>query len=65
MKLRVGNACWHAFHVQHAAVALEAGYFAQEGIDVEIVHAKINPKAIDRAGRAGSVTMKSARWFAT
>ena len=46
MKLRVGNACWHAFHVQHAAVAMEAGFFAQEGINVEIVHAKINPKAI-------------------
>ena len=47
MKLRVGNGCWHACHVQHAALALEAGFFAQEGLDVEVVHAKINPKAID------------------
>ena len=47
MKLRVGNGCWHAFHIQHAAVCLEAGFFAQEGLDVELVHAKINPKGID------------------
>ena len=47
MKLRVGNACWHAFHIQHAFLCQEAGFFAQEGIDVEIVHAKINPKGID------------------
>ena len=53
MKLRVGNACWHAFHVQHAAVALEAGFFAQEGIDVEIVHAKINPQAIESSRPGG------------
>ena len=53
MKLRVGNACWHAFHVQHAAVALEAGFFAQEGIDVDIVHAKINPKAISSSRPGG------------
>jgi hypothetical protein len=26
---------------------LEAGLFAQEGLDVEIVHAKVNPKAIE------------------
>ena len=47
MKLRVGNACWHAFHIQHAFLCHEAGFFAQEGIDAEIVHAKINPKGID------------------
>ncbi len=27
--------------------ALEAGFFAQEGLDVEVVHAKINPKGIE------------------
>ena len=53
MKLRIGNACWHAFHVQHAALALEAGFFAQEGIDAEIVHAKINPKAISSSRPGG------------
>ncbi|MGH7847165.1 MAG: ABC transporter substrate-binding protein [Candidatus Binatia bacterium] len=47
MKLRVGNGCWHAFHIQHAFLCQEAGFFAQEGVDAEIVHAKINPKAID------------------
>ncbi len=47
MKLRVGNGCWHAGHVQAAMNALEAGFFAQEGLDVEIVHAKINPKGIE------------------
>ncbi|MBM2802397.1 MAG: transporter substrate-binding protein [Deltaproteobacteria bacterium] len=47
MKLRIGNACWHAFHIQHAFLCQEAGFFAQEGIDAEIVHAKINPKGID------------------
>ena len=53
MKLSVGNGCWHAGHVQDAAVALEAGYFAQEGIDVEIVHAKINPQAISSSRPGG------------
>ena len=47
MKLRVGNSCWHAGHVRAATYALEAGLFAQEGLDVEIVHAKVNPKAIE------------------
>ena len=47
MKLRVGNGCWHAGHVRAATYALEAGLFARQGLDVEIVHAKINPKAID------------------
>src|SRR5215471_5669754 len=47
MKLRVGNGCWHAGHVRAATYCLEAGYFAQHGLDVEIVHAKINPKAIE------------------
>ncbi len=47
MKLRIGNACWHAFHIQHAFLCQEAGFFAQEGVDAEIVHAKINPKGID------------------
>jgi ABC-type nitrate/sulfonate/bicarbonate transport system substrate-binding protein len=46
VKLRVGNACWHAFHIQHAFLCQEAGFFAQEGVDAEIVHAKINPKGI-------------------
>lgn len=32
MKLRVGNACWHAFHVQHALLCCEAGFYAQEGV---------------------------------
>lgn len=53
MRLRIGNACWHAFHVQHAALAIEAGFFAQEGIDAEIVHAKINPKAISSSRPGG------------
>ena len=53
MKLRVGNACWHAFHVQHAAVALEAGYFAQEGIDVERMDAPTFAKFIEE---------ENARW---
>jgi len=43
MKLRVGNGCWHAGHVRAAAICLEAGLFAQEGLDIEVVHAKINP----------------------
>jgi len=47
VKLRIGNACWHAFHIQHAFLCQEAGFFTQEGIDAEIVHAKINPKGID------------------
>jgi len=47
MKLRVGNGCWHARHVLDAAVTLEAGFYAEEGLDVEVVHAKINPGAID------------------
>jgi NMT1/THI5 like len=47
VKLRVGNACWHAFHIQHAFLCQEARFFEQEGIDTEIVHAKINPKGID------------------
>ena len=37
MKLRVGNGCWHAGHVQVAAYCYEAGLFAQEGIDVEVI----------------------------
>jgi hypothetical protein len=47
MKLRVGNGCWHAGHVRAAALCLEAGFFAQEGLDVEVVHAKINPKGFE------------------
>jgi len=27
--------------------ALEAGFFSQEGLDVEVVHAKINPKGME------------------
>jgi hypothetical protein len=38
---------WHAGHVQAAMNALEAGFFGQEGLDVEVVHAKINPKGIE------------------
>ncbi len=53
MRLRVGNGCWHAGHVQAAALSLEAGFFAQEGLDVEIVHAKINPKGIDSSRPGG------------
>jgi hypothetical protein len=34
-------------------LALEAGFFAQEGIEVEIVHAKINPKAIESSRPGG------------
>ena len=32
---------------------MEAGFFAQEGIDAEIVHAKINPKAISSSRPGG------------
>ena len=53
MKMRVGNGCWHAGHVRAASVCLEAGLFDQEGLDVEIVHAKINPKAIDSSRPGG------------
>ena len=53
LKLGIGNACWHAFHVQHVAVGVEAGFFTQEGLDVEIVHAKINPKAIESSRPGG------------
>jgi ABC-type nitrate/sulfonate/bicarbonate transport system substrate-binding protein len=53
MKLRIGNACWHAFHVQHALLCREAGFYEQEGIAVEIVHAKINPKAIESSRPGG------------
>jgi hypothetical protein len=47
MKLRVGNGCWHAGHIQVAAYCNEAGLFAQEGIDVEVITAKIYTQAID------------------
>jgi len=47
MKLRVGNGCWHAGHVQVAAYCYEAGLFAQEGIDVEVVTAKIYAKGME------------------
>jgi hypothetical protein len=47
VKLRIGNGCWHARHVLDASVCLEAGFYAQEALDVEIVHAKVNPKAIE------------------
>ena len=53
MKLRVGNGCWHAGHVRAASVCREAGFFDQEGLDVEIVHAKIYPKAIDSSRPGG------------
>ena len=58
MKRRIGNACWHAFHVQHALLCREAGFYEQEGIDVEIVHAKINPKAIQASPEVNGMT----RW---
>jgi len=51
MRLRVGNGCWHAGHIQTALLSKEAGHFDQEGLDVEIVHAKIYPAAI-RTSRA-------------
>ena len=47
MRLRVGNGCWHARHILDAAVTLAAGFYAQEGLDVEVVHAKINPKGFE------------------
>ncbi len=53
MKLRVGNGCWHAGHVQAAMNTLEAGFSAQEGLDVEVVHAKINPKGIESSRPEG------------
>ncbi len=53
MRLRVGNGCWHAFHVADATLCREIGFYAQEGLDVEIVHAKINPKAIESSRPGG------------
>jgi hypothetical protein len=46
MKIRVGNGCWHAGHVLDASVCSAAGFYQQEGLDVEIVHAKVNPEGI-------------------
>ena len=47
MKLRVGNGCWHAGHIQVAAYCQEAGLFTQEGIDVEVVTAKIYTEGLE------------------
>ena len=46
MKVRAGNACWHVWHVQVVSTAKELGFFEEEGLDVEPVHAKINPRGI-------------------
>ena len=47
MKLRVGNGCWHAGHIEVAAYCQEAGLFTQEGIDVEVVTAKIYTEGLE------------------
>ncbi|MBI2988222.1 MAG: ABC transporter substrate-binding protein [Deltaproteobacteria bacterium] len=52
MKVRVGNACWHAAHVQDSVVASEANFFAQEGIDGDVVTARIYPQGLN-ASRPG------------
>ncbi|MBI2988224.1 MAG: ABC transporter substrate-binding protein [Deltaproteobacteria bacterium] len=52
MKVRVGNACWHAAHVTDAYVAQEAGFFAEEGLDTEIVSGSIYTEGI-KASRPG------------
>ncbi|HEY7558281.1 MAG TPA: hypothetical protein VIH18_26095 [Candidatus Binatia bacterium] len=52
MKLRVGNGCWHAGHVLYASVCLAAGFYVRQGLDVEIVDAKVNPNGI-RCNRRG------------
>jgi ABC-type nitrate/sulfonate/bicarbonate transport system substrate-binding protein len=39
--------------VQHALLCREVGFYAEEGIEVEIVHAKINPKAIESSRPGG------------
>jgi ABC-type nitrate/sulfonate/bicarbonate transport system substrate-binding protein len=53
MRLRVGNACWHAGHVVDSMLCKEAGFYEQEGLDVDVVHARINPKAIESSRPGG------------
>ncbi len=53
MRLRVGNACWHAGHVVDSSLCREAEFYDQEGLEVEIVHAKVNPKAIESSRPGG------------
>ena len=53
MKLRVGNGCWHAGHIQVAAYCQEAGLFTQEGIDVEVVTAKIYVEGLESSRPEG------------
>ncbi|MBI2988221.1 MAG: ABC transporter substrate-binding protein [Deltaproteobacteria bacterium] len=52
MKVRVGNACWHAGHVTDVFVAQEAGFFAEEGLDAEVVSGCIYNEGI-KASRPG------------
>lgn len=53
MKVRVGNACWHAVHVLDATIAKELGFFEQEGLDAEIVHGKIYQEGIASSRQGG------------
>lgn len=53
MRIRVGNGCWHAGHILPAALTKEIGFFADEGLDVEIVHAKVYQKGIDATNPEG------------
>lgn len=53
MKIRTGNACWHAFHVMASTVAKEAGFYDEEGVDVDVVHAKVYPGAIATSRQGG------------
>ena len=59
MKLRVGNACWHAGHIVDASLCYEAGFYAQEGLDAEVIHAKLYTKGLESVSPAGSAT---TRW---
>ena len=43
---------WHAGHVLYASVCLAAGFYAREGLDVEIVDTKVNPQGV-RSNRRG------------
>jgi ABC-type nitrate/sulfonate/bicarbonate transport system substrate-binding protein len=53
MRLRAGNACWHAHHIFAVATCKEAGFFADEGLDVDVVHAKIYAQGLKASQPGG------------
>jgi len=65
VKLRVGNGCWHAGHIEVAAYCQEAGLFTQEGIDVEVVTAKIYTEGLESSRPDGERYDEVAQWSAT